>query len=671
MRALKDENRKIHLDFHTPYWVKEVGAEYDAQELVATWKKANVNAATVVFGLCACGNAYYHSEHAPVHPGLKADLLRELLPAAEKEGITIYVHFGPGINDRSVIEHPEWAMVTKDGARLDTNGGKDWGWVCFNSPYAEEWFYPQLQDFVRQFPDVAGVFLDMVTYPRNTCYCGYCRQRASKLGLDMNQPAELAALWDRTIEDFMSKSRSIVKEVNPEMGFTSNCRWFIGGARSPSLDSIELEAPVSWNSYHYAVMSRYIRTLGIPHNAQTTRFPKNWGYFGSLNNEVQLTYECATILATLGSCCIGDHLPANGKPDQAVYDLIGKAYAFVKEREEWALGATSVPYIAILGDRQRMVRGDMSEMFGHQKPEALYGAGLTLLEGNRHFDIIDDLADLEPYKLIWLAENISLDKKLIDKMDDYIQRGGKLLVTGGGLWLNEAWRSFLERAAKVRWTGSGDLSGEFIQPIGEFAEHIPDTPMFVKGRFPRWEVQGAEIVAEVYRPFEDIDPVVRYSHFHAPAGELAETPGAVAAHYGHGTIIVCAASYAEDYFRIGSKHTRQALLNMADFLLKPDERIVEVQAKTPAVEVSLMQKPSEWILHLTQFSAKRHTGNTVVEEIPMRYHIPVVLRPPTPPKRVYLAPEQEELKWEWNNGELTCTIPQLYIHQMLVVEFDG
>lgn len=670
MRTLKSENRKIHLDFHTPHWVKEVGQEFDAEELVATWKKAHVNAATVVFGLCACGNAYYESEHAPVHPGLKKDMLRQLLPVAEREGITIYVHFGPGINDRSVIEHPEWAMVTRDGRRLDTNGGKNWGWACFNSPYVEEWFFPQLRDFVRQFPDVAGVFLDMVSYPEDTCYCNHCRKRAASLGLNIHKPLDFAKLREITLEQFMAEARKIVKEVNPDMGFTSNCRWFVGGARSPSLDSIELEAPVSWNSYHYAVMSRYIRTLGIPHNAQTTRFPKNWGYFGSLNNEVQLTYECATILATLGSCCIGDHLPANGKPDQAVYDLIGKAYSFVKERENWALDAHSVPYIGILADRQQMVRGAMADVFGHQKPEALYGAGLTLLEGNQHFDVIDDMTELERYKLIWLAENITLDARMTEKLDTYVSNGGKLLVTGKGLWEEASWRQFLERVSKVRWIGTGKLSGEFIQPIGAVGADVPKSPMFVRGHFPRWEpLDGGEVIADVYRPYEEIDPSFRYGHFHAPAGEKAAYPGAVMAEYGTGKVIVCSASLAEDYFRIGSRHVRQTVLNMMNQLLDTNEKIVEVQAYSPAVEVSLMQRPKEWILHLTQFSAKRHTGNTVVEEIPIRHSIPVVFRPPAKPKRVYLAPSMEEPKWSWDNGVLTCTVPELHIHQMVVLEF--
>ncbi|MFC3773675.1 hypothetical protein [Paenibacillus sp. GCM10012303] len=102
------------------------------------------------------------------------------------------------------------------------------------------------------------------------------------------------------------------------------------------------EALVSWNSYHYPVIARYIRTLPKPSGGMTTRFPKNWGYFGSLNNPVQLKFECATIMATLGDCCVGDQLTPSGKPEEGVYELIGEAFRFVKEREAWTSGAKSV-----------------------------------------------------------------------------------------------------------------------------------------------------------------------------------------------------------------------------------------------------------------------------------------------------------------------------------------
>jgi hypothetical protein len=666
-------NRKIHLDFHTPYWVKQVGQDFDAEALVQTWKQAHVNAVTVVFGLCACGNAYYKSPAAPVHPGLQKDLLKPLLPAAKREGIDIYVHFAPGINDRAVIENPEWAMVTRDGKPLlpDTDGRK-WGWVCFNSPWVVLKFLPQLDDFVPRFPDVAGVFLDMTTYPPGTCYCEFCRSKAQALGLDLHRDEDMSRLWHISLTEFLEKARAIVKKHQPNMGFTCNNQWYVGGPKPHLQDWIELEAPVSWNSYHFAVMSRYLRTLPIASLGMTTRFPINWGYFGSLNNIIQLKYENAAILATLGANCIGDHLPASGKPEQGAYALIGEAFAFVEEREEWALDAKTVPYIAILADDQRVVRGRMADRFGHQTPEALYGAGLALLEGNRHFDVIDERCDLKPYKLIWLAENKALSQAAAERVRDFVAAGGQLLVTGSGLWRNEGWRELLEQLADVRCLGfveaNWDGKGEFIEPLPPLAEKLPIAPMKVKGAFVRLEPGARAIkLATAYRPYEGIER--RYGHFHAPAGDEADTPGAVSATYGKGNITVIAAALAEDYFAIGSRNIRQLTMNAVDYMLKPQERLVEVDAQTPAIEVSLMSKPGQWILHLTQYNAKRHSGHTVIEEIPLRYRIPVTLRPPAKPQRVYLAPTHEEIPWTWDDGRLDAIVPELHIHLMIVLEF--
>jgi hypothetical protein len=127
--------RKIHLDFHNPYWASQIGGAYDPERLVHTWKQAHVNAVTVVFGLCACGNAYYETDSAPVHPGLATDLLNPLLPISKREGIELFVHFGPGINDRSVLEHPGWAMRNADGTPLDLKSGSEWGLGCRSCEY--------------------------------------------------------------------------------------------------------------------------------------------------------------------------------------------------------------------------------------------------------------------------------------------------------------------------------------------------------------------------------------------------------------------------------------------------------------------------------------------------------------------------------------------------------
>jgi len=675
MKNKQATNRKIHLDFHTPHWVKRVGHEYDPEALVRTWKEAEVNAVTVVFGACACGNAYYEAGSGLVHPGLERDMLAPLLPVAKREGIVIYVHFSVGIHDRAVIEHPDWSIVTKEGAALDTKNGTEWGWTCLNSPFTETWFWPQFRAFVQRFPEVAGIFLDMVMIPgEGNCYCRYCKQKAEQLGLDLEREEHQERLERVTLDDFMVKTRDIVKTFGrPDLAFTCNNQWYVGGARSEALDFIELEAPVSWNSYHYPVIARYIRTLPKPSGGMTTRFPKNWGYFGSLNNPVQLKFECATIMATLGDCCVGDQLTPSGKPEEGVYELIGEAFRFVKEREAWTSGAKSVPYIALAADRQRKASssGNASNS-GRQTRAALYGAGLALLEGSRHYDIIDQDSDFSKYTCIWLAENRTFDPALAQAVRDFVESGGKLLVTGAGLWEQDDWREVLEEMANVRYDGPGRFAGTFIRPLPRMAASVAPVPYFVKGDFVRLTPgPRAETIAALHEPYEGIDPAVRFGHFHAPAGEASGEPGAVLASFGKGKIAIAAVPLAEDYFHIGSRNARQLALNMIDLLVDPEERIVEADTRSPSIEISLMSQsePDRWVLHLVQYGAKRSTGNTVIEELPVRTAIPVSLRPPQMPRDVSLAPSGETLSWSWQDGTVKLIVPELHIHQMIVLTF--
>lgn len=680
MEALQHTiNRKIHLDFHTPHWVQQVGQHFDPEALVAVWQKARVNAVTAVFGYCACGNAYYDSPAGQVHPGLEQDLLGLLLPAAKRAEIAIYVHFSIGIHDRAVLEHPEWAMKRKDGSLYDTREGQEWGWPCLNSPFVEEWFWPQLRDFVPRYPDVVGIFLDMVMFPTDTCYCTYCREKAAAAGLDINRTEHMQRFEQLTLERFMAETRRIIRELNPDMEFTCNNQWFIGGARSESLDFVELEAPVSWNSYHYPVMARYIRTLPVPSGGMTTRFPHNWGYFGSLNNETQLKFECATILSTLGSCCIGDQLHPSGRPDEGVYELIGEAYRFVEEREEWALNARSVPYIAVLADLQRNaeVRAAGPDYYDHQTTDSLYGSGLALLEDSRHFDVIDELSDIAPYKLLWLAENRTLDAKLAPQIEAFVREGGKLLVTGSGLWSRPEWRPYLERWANVEMEGFKAEGGAYFRPMQKFFRNVPEVPFIFKDRVPLWKMgDNAQMAARLVQSYEEVDLNRRFGHFHAPAGEDTEYPAVVMNEYGKGKIAVFAAPLGQEYFRIGSRHLRLMVTNALDWLIVPSERLVEVDAASPSVEISLMEQRAPgggrcWVLHLVQYGAKRHTGHTVIEELPVRRDIPVRIRVPQKPARVYLAPERRPVEWHLEEGVLHAIIPELHIHQMLVAEWEG
>ena len=72
--------RQVHLDFHTSPLITDVGAEFDASSFVQTLNGAYVNSVNI-FAKCHHGMAYYPSKVGPTHPGLKFDLLGEMIAA--------------------------------------------------------------------------------------------------------------------------------------------------------------------------------------------------------------------------------------------------------------------------------------------------------------------------------------------------------------------------------------------------------------------------------------------------------------------------------------------------------------------------------------------------------------------------------------------------------------
>ena len=80
----------------------------------------------------------------------------------------------------------------------------------------------------------------------------------------------------------------------------------------------------------------------------TARFHKSWADFGGLKPYAALEYETSQMMAHGARCSIGDQLHPRGVLDQAAYELIGKVYERVEEREPWLDGARPVAQIGVV-----------------------------------------------------------------------------------------------------------------------------------------------------------------------------------------------------------------------------------------------------------------------------------------------------------------------------------
>src|SRR5690606_7425400 len=88
------------------------------------------------------------------------------------------------------------------------------------------------------------------------------------------------------------------------------------------------------------------------------------------------------------------------------------------------------------------------------------------------------------------------------------------------------------------------------------------------------------------------------------------------------------------------------------------------------VEMSARQKDGRLLIQLVNRSVAGYTSPSrhMVEHVPDAGPFTVTVPMPERPTRVYLAPDEAGLEWNWQNGVLTAKIGGLAIHNVLVVE---
>jgi hypothetical protein len=676
--SFEGRNRRIHYNFHTPHWVRGVGAEFDGETVIEMLRQAHVNEVTPVFGLCSCGNAYWDTRREDIrHPGLVKDMVAELLGAAAGSDVKVSIHFATAVNNRTIERHPDWAMVRKDGSRVDGGPDRGWAWPCLNSPHVEENLWPLLDEFLGRYkPD--GLFLDMITFADDACYCHWCREKMEAEGDILGDPVAENEFRARTVDRVMSETLALVREAAPDLAVTFNNQLRFGRLtrRRDALDFVDVEAPFSWGPFVYPMRARYARAGGIPVAGMTTRFLNDWDYFGTLTPAAQMTYECAAIMATASAVCVGDHPQPTGELDPVVYDRIRDVFAYVRDREPWTLGATAVTEVAVLVDpeaaddatgggrgRSTDIRRTESQWVvdapaGFGDVGAAYGAGRALLEGNRDFAMVDVADSWERHRCVIAAE-ITVDPRLAERLAAYVDAGGSVVLIGPRPWTDAAARPVLEALAGVSYQGEGEFSSCYLS-TGQGAP-----PQFVSGRYVCLTAgPGTAQTAAIVRPYDELDTPPIFSGYHAPPGRLDPHAGIARS----GRVVTIAASLARDYWLTGNPELRTLLIDALDSLVP--EPLVELEPPSPLTEVSLMQLDGRWILHLLHVTPNRTTGAQLVEDISMRRDVRLTVRPPYRVARVLRQPSGEPVPFGGADGALTLDLRGIGFHEMLLFEAE-
>lgn len=665
--------RQIHLDFHCSPDIKNIGVEFDSKKFQQTLMAAEVNSITL-FATCHHGWSYYDTAIGKRHPHLNFDLLKAQFEACKAVGIRVQIYLTAGVNNQIWEAHPEWREIRADGTypRIKDINSPGFRKLCLNSQYIDM-LCQQIIEVATIFPDCDGIFMDIIK--QEACCCKKCSSDMKKQDIDINDETANLKFGQKVLDNYYRKTFNALRSVSPNMGIFHNAGHITRGKRNiiKYLTHLELESlPTGgWGYDHFPLSAKYAQHLGLEYLGMTGKFHTTWGEMGGFKHPNALRYECAAMLAHGARCSIGDHPPPGCNLDSMTYSNIGQAYHEVKNKEPWCMGAKQVVDIALLS----------AESFGFGQigrdnvPDT--GAARFLLEEHFLFDVIDREVDLNKYKLVILPDCIPIDSDLYVKLDDYLQQGGKLFLTGdSGKDIND---KFIFNIG-AQYSGLSEFELDYILPDKEFCPDFIASPLVMYRRSNRIKVTDGISLGKVFEPFFNRTGEHFSGHQHAP-------PKPEASGFDCGVrknnIFYLAHPVFSIYYQLGAVAYRQYIAKTLRFLLAEDETVISNLSSTARLTLTQQDKQCRYILHLLYGNTIKRGANMsmeggtvshnteieIIEELLPLHNIKIKLKLSRTIKKVTLEPQGQEISFTINDGYYNIKIDSFVCHQMIVFHF--
>ncbi|MFR1435232.1 MAG: beta-galactosidase trimerization domain-containing protein [Acutalibacteraceae bacterium] len=649
--------RQVHLDFHTSEKIPGVGVRFSRDNFAQALKEGHIDSITL-FAKCHHGWSYFDSAVNARHPGLDFDLLDEQLEVCRELGVRTQIYISAGLDEHYAREHAECICAGPAGTPSLLYPG--YHRLCLGTPYLDK-LAAETEEVMRCYAGkFDGVFFDIVE--PTPCLCEYCIQGMEAQGLDPQKAEDRESYARQVYFRYTERVKAAVFQYAPGMAIFHNGGHIPRGDRKIAFCNtrhLELESlPTGgWGYDHFPLSAAYARTLGREFLGMTGKFHKSWGEFGGFKHPNALRYEAALAAACGGRCSVGDQLHPDGQFDLATYRLIGQAYAELEQKEPWLAGADNVADVALLsaeafsGGRERNLPSDA-------------GANRILLEGHYLYDVIDCEADFSRYKLLILPDDITLeDEGLRQKIAAFAEKGGRLLLSGRSGTADGVFALDFG----VRFGGKAAFVPSYLQPVFELPPNGSTCYVMYSQSYviePQADFSG-EVTAMRVDPYFNRGYGHFCSHQHTPYDRERVSPAVVIA----GNTAYIAWDIFAEYAQQGSLHLKNMVIAVLDRLLGRDKSF-ETSLGAYGVTTLTAQPQARRLVNHLLYAVPRRRGDGVeiIEDIQPVYGTQCALRLEKEPKRVYLAPQGEDLLYAFSDGVLRYTVEHFSCHAMVAIE---
>jgi len=660
--------RQIHMDFHTSPFIPDVGASFDAQEFAQTLLSARVNSINL-FAKCHHGMYYFPTKLGTVHPSLNFDLLGAQIKACREAGIRACVYTTAAWNEDFADRHPEWMQVSMDGVlgikkpfTIDNHG---WRFLCQNNRAHVNYLKEELTEIYGLYKP-EGFWIDIVV--QAMCICHSCTRDMGKLGMNVQNKADVGRHGRMVVISFMREIYAYLKEMDNDIGV-----YFNGGIGDIDIGDdealstkqmrlhnsyIDIESLPSdqWGYTHYPINVNHSNKYNQEITMMNGKFHKAWGDFGSLRNTQALEYECFRALASGAKICIGDQLHPSGKIDNTVYKRIGEVLSDVEKKEKYCRNTKKISQIGVFVPYKTLRTWEAS---AGATAEGVYR---MMSELHYMFDFVDFGDDISRYDLVILPDDIRLPEHIAKKINDYVRKNGKLVITGNaGLDITED-RFVIDEMGAV-YKGPADYNPRYIHITEDSFPHLQpmDYVMYMAGVKTEAKA-GAEVIAYINNSYFNRSYDRFCSHRHTPPAGVTTEPSIVR----NNNVIYISNPLFRDYAHNGCMIHRDIVKDCIERLLPRPIVTCDLPA---AAEVSIRHQDNRRILHILYYLIQRKSRTMdIIEEKPSLYDREVSICLPAKPRKVYTAPVKEDLNFTYDGEYVRFVIPEISGHQMVVIE---
>ncbi len=642
--------RQVHLDFHTNGSLP-VGKCFSKEQFQAALKAGHVDSITV-FSKCHHGWSYHPTNVNEMHPELDFDLLGAQLEACKEINVNAPVYISAGFDEKEYVRHPEWHFIhSADKAeQLEYESEVHFHLLCFNTSYLD-FLCKQIEEVMQKY-NPCGIFLDIVS-PK-VCYCDKCVADMKNLGLDINSEDDRNKFAVMTLNKYIKATNSAVRK------YSSTATIFHNGGHISKGDydfiecntHLELESlPTGgWGYDHFPLSAAYSRSLkNTEFLGMTGKFHQSWGEFGGFKHPNALIYETSLSVANGAGCSIGDQMHPLGEMNMGTYNLIGKAYSLIEEKEPWLNGAINVADIAVLSEES---------ITGNRDAKADIGANRMLLEKNYLYNFIDTTMDFSNYKLLILPDAGGFGDDVIEKIRSFVNNGGKVIASGNALIKNGSF--ILDIGAEYK--GKNEFSPTYLVPCFDTVNGNTEYVMRCDSHI--FEANGCKIKAYMQNPYFNRTAEHFCSHAHAPNNPESNRPAAI--------ISDNVAYIGWDIFTAYANHGhlcfKELFASIIEEMMGNDTTVFAEIPDRAIVTYTRQDAENRNILHLLfAHTTVRGRNTEVIEDTVPLFNVKCSVKCDKRPSAISVVPSGQELPFEFIDGRAVFTVPEVDIHCMVEI----